>query len=281
MGLSVEDAACGVFRVAASQVTDLIHKITVEQGLDPRDFVLHSFGGSCSMLASNFGRELGVQRIIVPYTASVNCAFGLVSADIMHKYSTARTLTVPVAPDDINAIYEPMMKKARSELKQEGFNDDQVSFEWSVGFRYASQVHEIITPVRAQIPIDKNGVSKLVDDFEALYESKYGKGSAFREAGIEMIQFHLIARGNLQRPELVKDSLNDTDSSHAKIGQRKIFVEGRNKFEKADIYDIERIIPGNEIGGPAVIHTPITTIVIQDKQIGRMDGYRNIVIEGA
>jgi len=91
MGLSVEDAACGIFRVAASQVTDLIHKITVEQGLDPRDFILHSFGGSGPMLASTFGRELHVKKIIVPYTASVNCAFGLVSADIVHKYSTSKT----------------------------------------------------------------------------------------------------------------------------------------------------------------------------------------------
>jgi N-methylhydantoinase A len=280
MGLSVEDAACGIFRVAASQVTDLIHKITVEQGLDPRDFVLHSFGGSGPMLASTFGRELHVKKIIVPYTASVNCAFGLVSADIVHKYSTSKTLTVPVPAEEINTLYEPMISKAHAALEQDGFKDEQMSFEWSVGFRYASQVHELVTSVHAKTPIDKNGVAKLVDDFETLYEKKYGKGSAFREAGIEMTQFHLIARGNLQRPELAKEPLNDSDSSYAKIGQRQIFIEGRNKFGKAEIYDFERIIPGNEISGPAVIHTPITTIVIQDEQIGRMDGYRNIVIEG-
>jgi N-methylhydantoinase A len=33
------------------------------------------------------------------------------------------------------------------------------------------------------------------------------------------------------------------------------------------------------IEGPAVIHTPITTIILQDRQTGRMDAYRNIVLE--
>ena len=278
MGVSVEDAACGIFRVATSQVTDLIHKITVEQGLDPRDFVLHSFGGSGSMLSSTFGRELNVKKIIVPYTASVNCAFGLVSTDIMHKYSKTQTLLVPAPAEEINNIYEPMMAQARNALKEEGFKGDQMSFNWSVGCRYARQVHEVVTPVHAKIPLNDKGISKLVDDFEALYENKYGKGSAYREAGIEMTQFHLIASGHLQRPELVKESLNSSDSGHANIGQRLIFVEGLNTFAQAEIYDFERIVPGNVINCPAVIHTPITTIVIQDEQIGHMDGYRNIVI---
>ncbi|MDE0717417.1 MAG: hydantoinase/oxoprolinase family protein, partial [Rhodospirillaceae bacterium] len=77
LGLPVEEAAFGIFRVASAQVTDLIHEITVERGLDPRDYVLHAFGGSCPILASSFAAELNVKRIIVPYTASVNCALGL------------------------------------------------------------------------------------------------------------------------------------------------------------------------------------------------------------
>src|SRR5690606_9718219 len=55
LGKSVEEAAIGIYRIAVAQITDLIRKITVERGLDPRDFVLHSFGGSCGMLASAFG----------------------------------------------------------------------------------------------------------------------------------------------------------------------------------------------------------------------------------
>ena len=69
--------------------------------------------------------------------------------------------------------------------------------------------------------------------------------------------------------------------AHAKIGRRPIFVDARNGMAPADIYDFGKLLPGNAVLGPAVIHTPITTIVLQDRQRGTMDGYRNIVIEFA
>ena len=279
LSLSVEDAAIGIFRVANAQITDLIHKITVEQGLDPRDFVLHAFGGSCPMLASAFARELRVKRIIVPYTASVNCAFGLARADVMHDYSTAMTIPVPCPAAEVNAIYEPMLKEARETLKEEGFSGDKMSFKWSVGFRYALQVHELITPVRADTPLDGNGMERLINDFEALYENRYGKGSAYRDAGIEMTQFRLSAFGRVERSGFSATSPGDTDPGPALTGQRRVFVDGRDSLIETNVYDFEKLRPGNIIAGPAVIHTPITTIVIQDNQQGQMDGYKNIVIE--
>ena len=279
LGLTVEQAAIGIFRVASAQVTDLIHKITVEQGLDPRDFVLHAFGGTCPILASAFARELSVQRVIVPYTASVNCAFGLASTDVMHDYSTTLTKSAPCPAGEINAIYEPMLKTAADMLDREGFSGDKMSFKWSVGFRYAMQVHEIITPVRAATPLDDAGLERLIDDFEALYENRYGKGSAYRDAGIEMTRFRLSAAGRIDRPEVAAQAFADSSADAARTGRRRIFVDGHDGLTEAGIYDFEKLRPGNIITGPAVIHTPITTIVIQDSQQGFMDGYRNIVID--
>ncbi len=279
MGKNVEEAAFGIYRVAAAQITDLIHEITVERGLDPRDFVLHAFGGSCPLLAGVFGQELSVRRVIVPYTAAVNCAFGLVSADIVHEYSVTTTRPVPTPADEINDLFAPLIERARAQLSDEGFSDDRISLEWSVDLRYGRQVHEVTTPVHATTPLDEEGFQALVADFEALYERKYGKGSAYRDAGMEMTMFRLAARGRMTRPEIIAEALGDTDPAAAHIGRRAIFVDARGTMEDADIYDFERLTPGNVVAGPAVIHTPITTIVVQDAQTGRMDEYRNIVIE--
>lgn len=279
LGMPVEEAAVGVYRVAAAQIADLIHEITVERGLDPRDFVLHAFGGSCGMLAGVFGAELNVKRIVVPYTASVNCAFGLVSADIVHAYSTALILPASTPALKINELYQPMIQKAVKQLAAEGFEGDKVRLEWSIDLRYSRQVHEVTTPVRANTPLDDAGVQQLIADFEALYEKKYGKGSAYREAGVEMTLFRLTARGLLERPELQPSKLGSADPGKAKVGRRPIFVEARNGMAEADIYDFERLVPGNVIEGPAVIHTPITTIVLQARQRGTVDGYRNVLID--
>jgi N-methylhydantoinase A len=277
--MSVEEAAFGIYRVAAAQITDLIHEITVERGLDPRDFVLHAFGGTCGLLAGVFGQELKVKRVIVPYTAAVNCAFGLVSADIVHEYSHTATLKVPTPAKDINAIFEPMVARAGKQLAAEGFAPGQTRMEWSVDLRYSRQVHEVTTPVHADKPLDDAGLDRLVADFEALYERKYGKGSAYREAGVEMTMFRLSARGLMTRPWIEKAALGTADAGKARIGRRDIFVEAKGAMGEADIYDFDKLAPGNVVKGPAVIHTPITTIVVQDKQTGRMDAWRNIVIE--
>lgn len=279
LGLSVEQAAIGIYRIAAAQITDLIREITVERGLDPRDFVLHSFGGSCGMLAAAFGEELSVRRVIIPYTASVNCAFGLVSADIAHEYGTTVTLPSTASAEEINAIFEPMEERARAQLAAEGIGNERMRMEWSVDLRYSRQVHEVTTVVEASTPLDGAGVARLVDDFEALYERKYGKGSAYREAGIEMTSFRLTARGLMPRPTLPAEDAGPADASAALMDTRQIYVEAEGGMSEGRIYDFDRLRPGNEIAGPAVIHTPITTIALQARQTARMDEWRNIVVQ--
>ncbi len=278
LGLPVTEAAIGIYRIAAAQITDLIREITVERGLDPRDFVLQAFGGSCSMLAPVFGEELAVRRVVIPYTASVNCAFGLVSADVAHEYAHTATLPAPAPADAINAIFAPLEARARTQLAAEGIPEERMRMEWSIDLRYSRQVHEVTTTVRADTPLDEAGVARLVDDFEALYERKFGRGSAYREAGIEMTMFRLTARGLMPRPELPEEAEGDADPAPAQTGTRQIFSEAAGGMAEGRIYDFQRLRPGMEIAGPAVIHTPITTIAVQARQRARMDRWRNIVV---
>ena len=279
LGMSVEQAAFGIYRVACSQISDLIHEITVERGLDPRDFVLHAFGGTCPMLAGVFAHELNVSRVVVPYTASVNCAFGLVTSDVVHEYTEIELLGLPAPADELNVHFEPMVSAAREALRGEGFADDQIRIECAVAMRYGLQVHELVTPVAGGFPLCDADVERQVVAFEHLYEKRYGKGSAYREAGVELTQFRVTGRGLMQRPELVSSALGDSDPAPAQIGTREVLVESRNAFVESPIYDFAKLLPGNSVVGPAVIHTPVTTIVLQDAQTGRIDEYMNTVIE--
>ena len=171
------------------------------------------------------------------------------------------------------------MTRAKNTLNDEGFDETRSSFDWSIGFRYARQVHEVATPVRASTPLDDAGLKTVVDDFEALYERKYGKGSAYRGAGIEMTQFRLTARGLMERPEIEASDLKGVDPSDAHVGKRDVFVDAEDGFANVDIYNFNQLQPGNRVSGPCVVHTPITTIVIQAAQTAQMDTYRNLIIE--
>jgi N-methylhydantoinase A len=279
MGRSVEEAAIGVYRVAAAQITDLIHEITVERGLDPRDFVLHVFGGSCGMLAGAFAAELGVRRFVLPYTASVNCAFGLISADVVHEYSTAQVIGLPVDSTRIEAIFAPMEAQARAQLASEGFDPAHIVIERSADLRYGRQVHQLNTPIRGAAPLDAAALEQLAQDFESLYERRFGKGSAYREAGVEMTNFRLTGRGLLDRGVPPASAIEGEDASAAWAGRRAAYSIAAEGMTDIDLYDFERLRPGNVLRGPAIVHTPITTLVLQAGQTGTMDHYRNIIVD--
>jgi len=279
LGMSLEEAAFGIYRIACSQMSDLIHEITVERGLDPRDYVLHAFGGTSPMLAGVFARELNVSRIVVPYTAAVNCAFGLISSDVVHEYTQTTLISLPATTDMLNAQLEPLVDAAIAALSAEGFGEHEVRIDCAVAMRYGLQVHELEIPVAGGFPLRDTDVELQVDAFERLYEQRYGKGSAYREAGVELTQFRVTGRGLLRRPQLIKSELGNADASAAQIGTRHILVEAHNAFSEAPIYDFARLKPGNVMSGPCVIHTPVTTIVLQKAQTGHIDEYMNTVIE--
>lgn len=279
MGVSIEEAAFGIYQIAIEQTAGLIREVTVERGVDPRDFVLHSFGGCCGMVCGLFGEDLNVRRIIVPYTASVNCAFGMVSADIVHEYATTAIVQAPAEASKLNKIFDMMFQRALKQLQSDGFGGERIRLERSVDLRYMRQVHEVTTPIGADGDLTDQDVETLVNDFERLYQRKYGPGSTYRGAGVEMTMFRLKARGLMPRPGIAGEKLKGRDASKALVGNRPIYVPRRGGMSPAAIYHFERLVPGNVINGPAVILTDITTIVIQHGHHGHLDEFRNIVIE--
>lgn len=279
LGMGTEEAAIGVYRVAAAQIADLIREVTVERGLDPRDFDIHSFGGSCSLFAGSFAKDLAVKRVVVPFTASVNCAFGMAAADVVHEYSRVEPMSLPLEIGKVNAIFEPMARHAAVILAREGFAADNVVLNCAVELRYWRQVHQMLTPLRGAPPFCRRAIDDLVSEFEQVYERRYGRGSAYRGAGMEAVTFRLKSSGVVERPKPVPEPLRGADPSAAEMGRRDIYVDAANAMAPAKIYDFRRLNPGNRVRGPAVIHTPITTIVVQSRQVGYMDELRNVIVE--
>ena len=281
LGMEVDAAAIGIYRIACAQLSDLVRSVTVERGLDPRDFSLHAFGGSGGLFAGAFARELGIRRVVIPFTASVNCAFGMVAADVVHNYAEVRSLPAPARAETVNALFAPMQVQALAQLAQEGFSSEGIALEWFVDLRYSRQVHQVATPLDGSFPFSDEQVQALLDNFERLYEQRYGKGSAFRAAGIELVTFRLQARGLMRRPDEPAHAFQGSDASAARTGRRAMFVEGEEHLSPGDVYDFARLQPGNRLQGPAVVHSQITTIVVQPGQSAHMDPWRNLILEAA
>ena len=124
-------------------------------------------------------------------------------------------------------------------------------------------------------------LEQLQTDFETLYEQRFGPGSSYRAAGIELVTFRLKARGLLPRPRIAPEPLGAADPSAAERGRRAILFVDAADWTPTTVYDFARLMPGNVVRGPTVVHSPVTTIVVQNGRVARLDGFRNLILESA
>jgi N-methylhydantoinase A len=144
--------------------------------------------------------------------------------------------------------------------------------------RYRYQVHELNVPFPAGTDeITSDQMEELYTRFDALYEKAYGQGSAYREAGREIIIFRVTAVGELKRPKIERARGRETNPETAVKGKREVYFEESGNF-LTSVYDFDRLEPGNEISGPAIVETPVTTVVVNPTDRAAVDEFRNIII---
>jgi N-methylhydantoinase A len=275
LGMSVVEAAAGALRIVEYQMADLMRQMTVEQGLDPRAFVVYAYGGAGAAHAAVFARELGCSEVVVPLgdLASTWSALGVMSSDVLHVYEHAELVSSPFDAPQLNAIYSGMEERARAQLEAEGFGDDTIELSRYADMKFSLQIHQVEVPVPLG-ELTGADMEKQIETFIERYESIYGKGSAFTGAGVQIGVFRLMGRGKIRTPSLPK--LAPTGRVEP-IGTRQVYWEEQG-FLETDIYDGGAMGPGASLTGPAIVEMSVTTVVVQPGQRGHVDDYGSFVI---
>jgi N-methylhydantoinase A len=201
-------------------------------------------------------------------------------SDLKQTYALTDLMVVPVDVGSINRHFHTLELKARKDLSSWGVTKGGLALIRSVDMRYRRQVHEVNVPVMGGNLTEKD-LDEIDRRFEEKYESIYGKGAAFREAGVEMVTFRVDAVGYMQRPKLKKYPAEGPSAESALVGHRQVLFQGQSGFTKTNIYDGDRLKSGNVIEGPAIIEYPGTTVSVNPGQRAGLDQYLNIAIEGA
>ncbi len=279
LGMGVTEAARGIYRIANAHMSDLIRRATVEKGHDPRSFVMFAFGGAGPMHASRYAADLGVRQVVIPLTASVHGATGLISSDVVYEYGKSDHLQVPADPGRVNENFAELVRRAEADLGAAGFGPSRMSVTRSVDMRYRYQVHELNVPLATgTAPLADADLESLYADFDDAYEKAYGKGSGYREAGKEILTFRVTAVGLLDKPRIKEESAAGASAEAARNPERSVFFEELGEYAPTAVYDFERMGPGMDLAGPAVIETPVTTVVVNPRDRAEIDGFRNVRI---
>jgi len=243
-----------------------IRRVSVEHGLDPRDFALFSYGGGGPLHAANLARELNIPLVIVPPEPGNFSAIGMLLADA--RIDAAETFTGPLDVAMVAAMTTQFlaMEDAAAKALKRDFAAEDVYFEHHAEMRYCGQRHNIKVPVSGL-----RDVAAIRDAFAHDYKRRYGHADA--KAEVEFQALHLSAFAAMDRPDISR--LPRTAGDAVPVGERPVTFDGEATLTK--IYDRASLAPGFTAAGPAVIEEFGSTTLIGPKdrfEIGELHEIR-------
>ena len=279
LGLRPEEAAARIVEIVNSQMADLIRRITVERGLDPAGFTVFAYGGAAGLHAGAYAAKLGCRRVVVPRAAAVFSALGIGSSDVKRVAMASDPSRAPFDLTRWRDRFEALEGSLRRELDREKLPTGDLMLRRFVELQFRGQVHTVRVPVEDPDLARDDGGEAVIERFSELYEAKYGRGSAYRQAGVEAMTFVVEGAAGLplQEPEALPDG--GPDPTGAETGERTLHLADGAALVRARVYSAEGLRPGNELTGPALVEAEDTTVLVHPAQRLWVDGFLNLRIE--
>ena len=281
LGLSVEEAAAGIVHINNQKAALLIRQRTIEQGFDPRDFVLYVFGGAGPVHAFGFAEELGVRDVVIPLGngASTLSAYGIAADDVMRTFERQCTLRAPFDADALAQTVATVESEAATAMCASGFAPDEVVFERIAEMRYAEQFLHDLPLALAEGPIDTAACEQLATRFDEEYARLYGEGARSIFQAVEIFAIRVRARVPLAFvPMSAASSRNGGTRTVASDRIRPVYWPDEHDWVPTAVHEGANLRPGDTINGPAVIELPYTTIAVAESNRVTLDAGGNYVL---
>ncbi|MDA5194154.1 hydantoinase/oxoprolinase family protein [Govanella unica] len=270
--MSLQELARGVIRIANANMTNALRLVSTNKGYDPRDFTLIAFGGGGPMHAVALAEDLKVPKVIVPVNSAVFSAWGMLLTDLRRDYLQTRLLNVTAdSGKDIKTGFHEMEARARDDYARDGVESGTgVSYDYFLDMRYQGQEHT----VKVTCPFNADGSVNIDGAIERFHEAHEKRFTYRLDNNVQVVNFHLVAKVEVPKPELVKKTATGADIKTAVRETRRVDFDEHGTHD-ATIYDGLKLEPGMEFFGPAVIQEPSVTLVISPGHRVTVDDYGN------
>jgi N-methylhydantoinase A len=257
LGIGVEEAAVGIREVVNVNMARTIKAVTVERGVDPRDFALVAFGGSGPVHACDLARALDMKRVVFPAAPGVFTAMGML-AGAVERYFVRPSLSL-LDTLDIDALADvvaEMRDDARRALAEEGYSADRIEYVFDLDMRFKGQDYEI--PVRIPESLDASERETLRQGFRDAYAAIYGYAS---NDAIECANVRLLARG-IATSTLDFNDIRSAKSAgaNASASTRRVYFDRNTGWLDTPVVPRSKL--DKPITGPVILESSDTTIVI-------------------
>jgi N-methylhydantoinase A len=270
LGLSVEDAAHGAHLIAASNMIRAIKAVSSERGRDPRAFALVAFGGNGPLFAAGMARALGMTRVVVPPSAGVFSAVGLLASDVeVHLSRSWRRLARGLDPATLEAAAAALEADARARLTAQGFPPARIEIRRAATLRYQGQSFELQVGFAAG-----EGPAIVEERYGAEHERTYGHRAGAEEP-VEFVTLQVIGIGLPDHPRM-PDRLSPHAIAPTQPSRPAYFGRALGWRETAVI---ARTALATPMPGPAIIEEYDCTCLVPPGATASLDGFGNIIID--
>ena len=266
MACSIEKLAEGVIRVANEHMAQALRVISVQRGIDPRRYVLSSFGGAGGLHVCELAEILGLRHALVPVHGGVLSALGMVVSPRSREFS--RTVANSLHKEggkpngeDYEHIFRALELQGQQALLAEDVPLEAISLGRMADMRYRGQSYTIAIPW--------HDMPSCIDDFHATHRQRFGHNF---EEDVELVNLRVKVSG--PEPEISLPGVACVVPGSS-IGASRIF--GLDK--DAPVYRRESLCATQEIIGPALITEKVSTTYIAPNWHCRVDEYGNLHLE--
>ncbi len=262
LGLTVEAAAAGMYRVACTNMAQGVRAVTIERGSDPREFPLVVAGGAGPLHSCVICNDLDIALQIVPRDSSVLCASGMLMGDLRHDF--VRTFVDRLEDlhwQKLHTLIAEMIAEGDRILASENIGSDLRQHAATLDCRYLKQYHEVSCPVPLGA-IESHDTRAILRVFHDVHNRLFGYSLEQEGTPVEIINVRVQSIGMTDKPELFGEPFAGTDASPARKGERSAYVVERQAFEPIAVFDGHRLHHGNRIAGPALVEMVTTTAFI-------------------
>ncbi|MBO0707367.1 MAG: hydantoinase/oxoprolinase family protein [Candidatus Dormibacteraeota bacterium] len=271
IGLTLEEAAAGIHRVVNENMAAAARMHAIERGRDPGKLVMVATGGAGPVHAWGVAKALDLRRIMLPPSAGVASAFGMLTAP--PAFDQVRSL-----PSLLGEVDWHQVRSALHELRGEGVRrlaatgvtGGQVGVELAADLRHRGQGDSITVPLGATLA--RRAAPHVEQAFDAAYAGLYGRRPPGVE--VEVLAWRVRVRG----PEPPIRLCAEPVGGRAGKGRRPIWSAEKGGFVEARVVDRYRLRPGEVVRGPAVIEERESTAMVGLGGRAEADGAGNLVV---
>jgi N-methylhydantoinase A len=276
LGMDLTTAAFSARQIAISNMIRAIRAVSSERGRDPRKFALFALGGNGALHAAGMAHELGIRKIIVPPSAGVFSAYGLLYADIGHYYQkTIRALLSDVDKESLARHWRELEETALRQLQQDGLRRDEMAIEHFAKLRYRGQVYEITIPVD-DVLLSADSPMAMGEAFSQEHERTYGHRAVDND-GVQLISLQVLGRGDRQSVLKPSQALPHEGDSRVRPETRDAYFGPEHGWLSTPV--VARASLKTPKAGPCIVEEYDTTCLVPPNGSASLDGFGNIVID--